>query len=203
MPTGFTARLIKENQNFNEFVWSCARHFGGLFHLRDEKDDSKIFLLKDNQYHQNEVNKLKKELEIFEKSSDQKIQKLLDDERKKAKANNSLDRKKCNKLRKCYEKMLSQVIQWNPPSSDHENLKMFMINQLKESIEFDCNISYYKLGRKPRYSTYKKRKIERISEEISYHECKILEDRQRFENINNWIIDLSKSVEIPEKLKGF
>ncbi|VTR91619.1 unnamed protein product [Gemmata massiliana] len=38
--------------------------------------------------------------------------------------------------------MLEHVRAWEPPSTDHENLKQFMIDQLRESIDFDCRGEY-------------------------------------------------------------
>lgn len=34
--------------------------------------------------------------------------------------------------------MLDQVQLWQPPTDDHMGLKEFMIQQIEESIKFDC-----------------------------------------------------------------
>src|SRR5438128_1642271 len=36
MPTGYTAELHDKGQSFEEFVWTCARAFGGLLHMRED-----------------------------------------------------------------------------------------------------------------------------------------------------------------------
>lgn len=37
--------------------------------------------------------------------------------------------------------MLSQVIAWSPPSRDHEDLGAYIVYQLRDGIEFDCNVA--------------------------------------------------------------
>ena len=41
MPTGYTSGVQDGSiKHFNEFVWDCARAFGSLIHMRDDRRDA-------------------------------------------------------------------------------------------------------------------------------------------------------------------
>src|SRR5690242_16095032 len=42
MPTGYTSELQERDQLFAEFVWRCARAFGALIMMREERMDAPV-----------------------------------------------------------------------------------------------------------------------------------------------------------------
>ena len=68
MPTGYTYP-VKENENlsFDEFIWSCARAFGALMHMRDDSSDQEIRLPEQSEYHKDRIKEAKERLARLEK----------------------------------------------------------------------------------------------------------------------------------------
>lgn len=138
MPTGYTAAVIDgEITELNEFILSCSRAFDIRF--KENMDgDTKILPSREiPDRYEREVEEARKELEEARNLSDSEAYELAKqdfaeqcrhwDEHKKQKAEN-LDR---------LQYMLDQVKQWIPPTSQHEGIKNFMIQQLEDTIEHD------------------------------------------------------------------
>ncbi len=89
-----------------------------------------------------------------------------------------------------YDSMLSDVYAWTPPTEDHNGLKTFMIDQIKESIRFDCSIEYYieKQLISP-LSGIEWREQEKLKaiHNIQYHEKEYALEVQRCTDRTNWI----------------
>lgn len=81
-----------------------------------------------------------------------------------------------NEMHCRYKSMLEQVEDWSPPSCDHRNLKVFMIEQLTSSIENDC--SHYPHEPPRRYSgaEFKAMRIADIERTIAYKLDRINEE---------------------------
>lgn len=91
--------------------------------------------------------------------------------------------------------MKQEVDSWNPPTVDHENLKTFMIEQLKMSTQ---DTTYYekeieKTKEKSPLEVYKLH-VKSIIESIKYHEKEHQKEIERTELKNNWIKNLRKSL---------
>jgi hypothetical protein len=143
MPTGYTAP-IEKGITFNEFVLGCARAFGALITMRDDPADAPIpDAFEVEKYHYEWVENAKAEVLRIEALTEEECRaaakKAYDDAL--AYRENSIREK--NELRAKYDAMLADVRAWTPPSSDHVGLKDFMIKQIEESIEWDCDTSYY------------------------------------------------------------
>jgi hypothetical protein len=93
--------------------------------------------------------------------------------------------------------MLKKVNNWIPPSTEHDGLKKFMIEQIAESIKWDCSTSYYEEGlsrEKESFEEYYTDKLKSLEEDIKYHEEKYNEDVERTNKANQWIEDLYNSL---------
>lgn len=143
MPTGYTSDIAKDI-SFPQFVMQCSRAFGALLDLRDSSSDTPIpeklvvadFYAKSAEETKQEViawhslSYLQK-VELVSKNAAEELNRLTET----IDGNRDLETK--------YRKMLNQVYNWKHPSEDHKGLKDFMIKQIQESIDFDCNNSYY------------------------------------------------------------
>lgn len=140
MPTAYTAK-IEDDISFEEFVLTCARQFGALVSMKDETLDTEIPDNFDphNNHYLEKIEEVKEELEklqhITEGEAEEEAKREYEEQMK-----NQIDRLyKKRELRRKYEKMLSKVHAWEPPSKDHVELKNFMTQQLHDSIKHDCN----------------------------------------------------------------
>jgi len=142
MSTGFTSE-IEKGISFKKFAMNCARAFGACIEMRDDPHDKEIPQeFKPSDYHLRGLEDAKQELRSFEKMSFKTAKKQYLDSIKKRKddALNSLEKKR--ELQRKYESMLVEIQNWVPPSSEHVNMKDFMIKQVTDSIEWDCSGDY-------------------------------------------------------------
>lgn len=145
MPTGYTAD-IEKGIDFNTFVMNCAKAFGACITLRDEPmggDAIPEEFKPSIEYYDKAIENIRAELINFGRMSSSEIKSAYD----KYYLNQELKRIKaieqCLSLKEKYTDMLNKVIAWNPPSEEHYGLKAFMEEQLKSSIDFDCDYSFY------------------------------------------------------------
>ena len=91
--------------------------------------------------------------------------------------------------------MLRQVQAWTPPTKEHTKLKEFMINQLEDSIRWDCAIRNYADG----FVTVDKYiedslSSEPLEKEVKYYQEQWDKEVKRCEDANKWVEDLIKSL---------
>ena len=90
-----------------------------------------------------------------------------------------------NDLKTKYDNMLRKVNSWNPPTEDHAGFKKFMVEQILESIRFDC----YVLDIPEFYGTDKwfDRKMDDTLRRIAYcekeHRIEVAKTKER----NKWV----------------
>jgi len=195
MPSGYTANIYDgKDVSFKDFALSCARAFGACIHQRDDNANDKPKLReKDNNdsYHIRRLNEAKKWIKPTNAEFDAYVVKQT------AYYNEQIDKQ--NKLKIRYENMLKQAKNWNPPSSEHEGLKRFMIEQLNNSMEFDCSFDYYEQEleklKNLTYEEYVKDMRDSNKRDIKYHTEELKKDADRDDKANKWITDLYKSLE--------
>ena len=147
MPTGYTYPIYEGRRDFTlaDFAIRCARDFGFGMSLRELPLDQPIDLenyFRPDEYHKVEMEQAEKEYQEFLASppTEEQLGKEYD-ERLKEEWDRFEERKRiCAELRGRYERMLQQVEEWEPPTSEHQNLKNFMLNQIRMSIESDCMV---------------------------------------------------------------
>lgn len=203
MPSGYTAVFEKRDDvTFEEFVWRCARAMGALIHMRDEPMDAKIKLSYNNDtYHEDNIKKAVENLAIYSKMSLERAQAQMNKEYASSEKFAREAMKEHAVLRKRYTKMLDQVKAWNPPTFDHENFKKFMIDQLTQSIDWDCNDKYYlEQLERPRQTAkeWLNDKIVEAKHDIEYHTKHLVDQKAIEKNRVDWIEALMKSVPLPK-----
>ena len=198
MPTGYTYK-IQEGISFNEFIMSCARAFGACITLRDAPADKPIpEKFNPSTYHFEAIKKIEKELLEIKNLTIQecKARAKADYEREINYAQEGID--KSLKIKRQYEDMLAKVKVWQLPTSEHEELKIFMIDQIQISIIHDCNNEYYKkeLDKAACFtpSEWRDKKIKTLTEKLAYHKKENAEEISRTEGRNLWIKQLRESI---------
>lgn len=192
MPTGYTIKIEDdENYTFREFLLKCATAFGACFHQRDSYRETPI-LNKVDLYYETQLNLAKEELKYWQNISDEELATVynqhIDDNFKY----NTETRNKQDQINKNYKNMLEQVEKWTPPSSEHENLKQFMKDQI--ILCYNPNYIPYIQEIMPSAIYYKQYNIKHMEDNIKYYSEEHEKECARVENNNQWIRQLIESL---------
>ena len=199
MPTGYTLDLYDgKDITFEEFVLKCARAFGALIDMRDEPMDAPIpERFEPSDYHLKELEKAKRRLKEIRKWNEEKAEQEAERTYREALKEREEFIKKNKLIRKRYEDMLSKVQKWKPPTIEHASLKQFMIQQLLESIEFDCFVP--EMPQRLSGEEYREQQIKKALSDIEYHEKEYTEEVNRVYERNKWLLSLRESLKIDKQ----
>ena len=134
MPTGYTSELLK-NQNFKDFILTCAKAFGVSLSL--EKDSSGKPIAEPIQiddYYYNKIEETKHKLQKLLKMGKSHLLELAEKQISSDKISAIKYLESIENENKIFQDMLDQVEEWQPPTKEHEKLKEFMIRQLNMSM---------------------------------------------------------------------
>lgn len=196
MPTGYTADVAKGKIEFNDFVLNCAKAFGALISMRNESTNAKIPVeLLVDQYYYDSVNDSTKILNSWLVLTDKEKLKYVEKEYdEKIKQNYSYSKEQKIQYEN-YCAMLDKVNKWSPPSEDHTKLKEFMIEQLENSIKFDCYGIHDKPPTKtPNWNTLIKSKTEALKGSRDYSKKSLEKEIENIKTKNLWISQLRSSL---------
>lgn len=184
MPTGYTAPVMDGKvTDVKDFAADCARAFGAFIHQRDDSMSASLKYPEppDDSYYVRALAEAKAELarwrslneeEKYAEWSDYVKQRTLS--LHKATATSAEQRAR-------YENMLIQVHAIDVPSM-LQNFKDFMVEQLEESIKFDCGDGkfendYYRVQS---YSEWHDHKNERVLRDVVYYEKELTKEWDRY-----------------------
>lgn len=200
MPTGYTARVYEGDTSLKNYILGCARAFGALAFMRDEPLDAPIpksIPDNDDAYYQEEYEKACKRFDELRAMTDEEIHKEADSsyEEQRAMWKRSIERIEKENAR--YDAMLEKVRAWDCSiNPDLAPVKGFAIEQLLKSRE---DISWVKkhfdeIKRQSDEEWYRQQ-IEICSRDISHYKSKLLKEKKRREEANQWLADLYASLE--------
>jgi len=192
MPTGYTAR-VTETTTLREFALSCARAFGALIELRDEPMDAPIpEAFEMSSYHRDALARDEARLKELESTTPEQADALCRAEYatalkhyEKAVADHAAERAK-------YDRLVSLVTKWKPPTSEHEGLKNFMLEQLRTTIDGDC----YE-PTPPKLTSgadWLEATLKSARWGVEYHRKGWKEDQERAAERTKWVAELRKSL---------
>ena len=195
MPTGYTEK-IQEGISFDDFIMRCARAFGACITMREAPNNAKIpEEFKPSNYYKKARDKAKIELALYENLT-------IDQAEERAKKSYIAELQqnleyilKKEDMKQKYEAMLEKVKNWTPPTPEHTDLKVFMIQQITDSIKFDCGDYYFQhppileSGKK-----YKQSRIEMCKKDIKYYSEEYIKEVDRTNKRNKWIKELRNSI---------
>lgn len=192
MPTGYTA-AIKDGISFEEFAMRCARNFGECIMMRDEPSGTPIpEKFEPSPYHVSKLKDLYIELKRLESTCGEVAEgnSLTDFTAEMDRYNDLIEEK--NSLREKYNDMLLRAKSWEPPSPNHNGMKAFMIDQIKQSIDFDLYEPDHPV--KLTGDSWLQRRLEKTKKDIQYHTKKNIEEIARIKDRNKWIELLRESL---------
>lgn len=195
MPTGYTAP-IADGINFEQFVMGCARGFGALIMMRDEPTNAPIpERFEPSDYHQRKLDEAHSAMDELSALTPEACQHRAEQEYQDGETRRRIRLAEIDDLRKKYESMLQSVAAWAPPSQEHVHLQEFMRKQLTESIDFDCDASYY-ASETPQLSgpAWLEKRMEKARRDIAYHEQQYKDEVKRTNQRNEWLRLLRESL---------
>lgn len=194
MPTGYTAGVADGTlSDFRTFALQCARNFGATIMQRDEPTESLPRLREVSPFYAKE--RARAEARVAA------LRAMTPDEAERAAAAEYAQRTKeaqeftarTAETRARYEAMLHAAEAWTPPTKEHEGLKTFMLDQLRESINFDCRGPWdapQRLGGRAWF----KRERERADRALVYAVEAEADEVRRVTESNAWITALYESL---------
>jgi hypothetical protein len=200
MPTGYTGRIAQgDDVSGNEFILDCARGFGALIHMRDKPSNESITIPTPSNFHLEKLEKAEENLKRAKNITLEEAEAFIKLRQKEHRERHEKQMKEKQELQSRYEKTLQEVKEWVPPTDKHEELKEFAIQQLEDSIEFDCRASSYL----PIISAYDNmtpenyidNEIKKAQEDIEYHEYYHEKEVEKTEERAKWIKSLLSSLE--------
>lgn len=196
MPTGYTAG-VKDGKvtEFKDYALSCARAFGALILMRDDPMDAPIpERFEPTDYHLRGIKRAQERLIELEKMTPEEASRQARAAYDEARTARQQRREERAADRHRYEAMLEKVRRWTPPSPDHVEYKKFMVKQLEESIDFDCNDSYddgpaFKVS-----DEWRAEQIKMARDDVDYHKAEHAKEGERVEGRNRWVRQLRESL---------
>lgn len=196
MPTEYTAD-VKNGKitELSEFALRCARAFGALIMMRDEPMDATIpDEFKPDSYYIKALADAREELAKVRALSPAECEA----EAKKFHKQQVQARKERRERYRVeyarYKAMLDKVRAWRPPTPDHVSLKTFMIEQLSDSLRFDCGDDDKRVETLTGQEWFERR-TEELSKSIARYEGEVEQERLRAESRTAWVRALRKSLE--------
>lgn len=196
MPTGYTAGVQDGSiTSFPEYAMRCARAFGALVLMRDDPLDAPIpesfppsdYAIQSVQTTEIELGRLlllsSDEADTGAREAHEASVRHRDEYRAKRK-----------RERERYEAMLAMVKAWKPPSADHEGLAKFMVEQLTQSIDFDCGD--YEPTVEPLLSgtDWQAQQIAQVSQRLERARQSLHEEENRARGRTKWLRELRESL---------
>jgi len=195
MPTGYTHNIAK-GISFEEFALHCARAFGALVSMRDDTENTPIpDEIKPSNFYTEKLAEIKSELTTIKNLTPSEIKQRCAKEYQEHLNYQKERRKEIENLKKQYTNMLASVKKWTPPTVDHVGLKEFMVNQITQSIDYDCNPSYYsEQVHKKDDRTWVADKINELKKDLAYYTKEYKKEIERCKDRTQWIQALKQSL---------
>ncbi len=186
MPSGLTSRLYEgTDTTLKGYAQQCALHYWNLRDIAFNEDGSVTF--DEINYHREQLNEAKKELEQFKSLSDEWKDKYYEEYVREQTKNRDEAIAENTDLAHRYSDMQCKLLSWNVPDS-LKDFKAYMSKILQESINADLTSEedlnrIYRIVSKEEYI---ENQIKELEFNIDYHEKRlneIIDDQNRVNNI--------------------
>lgn len=186
MPTGYTAIIEdKPDVTFREYATLCARAFGCCIMQRDESLASPPRPRERSDYHDKYVAAARAKLVELRAMTPESARPIFDAEVRKARESNAEFRAEHERKQAAYSKMRAQVVAWMPPTSEHDGIKRFMLEQI--DLCYRPDEQPYQAPEPTDVATWLAEQIASEEWDIEYHTKKANEETERVESGNTWL----------------
>lgn len=197
MATGYTTGIGEGKiKNFKDFALTCARAFGACIMQKEDSflEPPKLEEVKD--FYPFMIEEVERQIQVLKDTSDQDLIAKYIEEKDKSYKENVASIQEKNKLREKYEKILNDAKNWDV-DGDFQGLKNFMIQQLTDSIEWDCSTKYNDESITEYFSStaitadeIRAEKMDRLERDLVRYNEKYAEDVKDVNVRNEWKIKL-------------
>lgn len=195
MPTGYTAKVEDGSiTELRDYILACARNFGALMHMRDDSLDKQIERCTPSDYSLKKIEEATIRLENLYLISDEDMEIAIAKDYEKELRGNRSYYEEGESQNARYDAMLKKVLDWNPPTKEHESLKEFAIQQIKISKSDFHKLYKDKLPKMLSLSEYKTMIESQLKNDIEYHKKSHQQEIERCNKVNQWIDKLFESL---------
>lgn len=194
MPTGYTYPVCEGKiTEFPDFALSCARAFGALISMREEPMDAPLpdEIAASTNYYDQKIEESQKRLGEVQAMTNADADAAADaaygaalKSRDDYLASKRVEAERLNA-------MLAKVGAWHPPSSDHSEMKKFMIEQLVMSLPGDYAPA---IPERLDGATWRKREGDKLAESIVYNQKERDKEVTRAGGRTRWLKELRASL---------
>lgn len=126
-----------------EFATTCASAFGVYVEYKDDPINSpRPKRLEIDPYQAELITRAEDDLIYWENITSVELEPIMRREKNEMAVDQYESALRQKESRKNYENMLSQVDNWNVPSEEHEEFKLFMQKELANAMSFDLQAKY-------------------------------------------------------------
>jgi hypothetical protein len=193
MPSGYTSKLYDLKEvSFQDFVADCASAFmiesreGGWKGLPESISNEWI-----EHYVEKLADAINKSQELesvsYEEMSERNEEAFVKDMEYWESAT-----KRTASVMLAYSNMLEQVMAWEPPTPRHQCLKDFMVEQLRNSIDFDNDASTMPKQKSTEQFIAEAR--QKAKRDVEYYQEQLEKARESHAQRTQWLNDLKRSI---------
>lgn len=142
MPTGYTAKLHEGEQSLREFLMGIGRGMGFAITQRDDDIGEPVREVEPSDYHDRQIAEYESKLASLRDVTDEEALSLAREEYRDTLRRHEEAVAKRRALVERYARMLHEVAAWDPPELV-AGVKELALEQLQESIKFDCGVGIY------------------------------------------------------------
>lgn len=199
MPTGYTYQVCEGKiTEFPEFAMSCARAFGALITMREEPASAEIpdEIAPDTKYYDDRL------AEDMERMGEVQAMSMEDANTAALEAHRSALASRAKYLADKDEEaarlnaMIAKVRAWKPPTSDHVEMKDFMIQQLTVSLPGNYAPEIPALLDGP---AWRQQEIDRLADSVVRYKKEIGKEIERAKGRTEWVKALRASLAVSSK----
>jgi hypothetical protein len=197
MPTSYTEKVgTGEVTDFAEYAMMCARNFGVCITLRDDPLSGEVPEFRPDPHYTERLAEAREKIAEWDSmTTEQRMEKYEAECREIMEyARNGIQ--EVNEMRKRYEAMLEKARGFKPPTEEHKNYAKFIVDQLQQSIDFDCSTEYYdSIKYSPAFGDWVLKTQLRLAQALSSASQSLVEEYERCAKRNEWIANLRKAIE--------
>jgi predicted nucleic acid-binding Zn-ribbon protein len=197
MPTGYTHAVCEGKvTEFSEFAMQCARAFGALITMRDDPMDATIpdEIVPDTRYYDERIDSDMNRMRDVQAMSNAEADAAAaaDYEQEMESQRRYLADKEIEASR--LNDMMMKVRDWTPPTSDHVEMKSFMLEQLRISLPGDYAPA---VPERLDGKTWRRSQIDSLAASVARNKEEREKEIGRARGRTEWVKALRSSLSIP------
>jgi hypothetical protein len=203
MPSQLTTKLYDGTAtNLNDFALHCARDLSLFIELRDEPSESALpQSFTPRSYYSELVGKIEAEIVTVsdwdDKEAETSAQAYFQERKREYDASVEMTKER----RQRYTQMREEVDAWQPPTTDHQNLKDYMIRLLEQDMPSECTVRMT-MPQPISGRQYKQVRLEELRAQLTHATENRDGDIERNRIRNEWTTELRQSLPEDPRIIG-